>query len=66
MAKLCKFIIGSTSNSFLNTLQYPYIWVGFVAIINIPIIVKKEIQELHVLSMTLFAFIIIFIFILFF
>lgn len=65
MANLCLLIIGKTKNSFLIMLLSPLFWVGFVACINIPIIIKKEIQELHVLSITLFAFIIVFIIILF-
>lgn len=65
MSTICKFIISSSTNRFYNMLQTTNFWVGFVAFINIPIIVKKEIQELHVLSMTLFAFILVFIFILF-
>jgi len=65
MARICNRIIGETKNSFLDLLQFHYIWVGFIACINIPIIIKKEIQELHFLSMSLFAFIIIFIILLF-
>jgi len=43
MANICLIIIGITNNSFYNILQSPKFWVGFLACINIPIIIKKEI-----------------------
>ena len=67
MKSICEDVGGITDQDtgFKYVLAIKQSWIVFLGLMLLPVVVKKELQELHIVSLSLFVAILIFIAIMF-